>query len=164
MKIDRAWATPLTIGAFLLSAVTGVLMFFHADIGLNKEAHEWLGWILVAGVAFHAMVNFGAFKRHFGTGMGKLLIGLFALLLALSFVPLGEEKGGPPTLAPVRALANAPIATLADVAQVSADEMMARIRAEGLQPASTRQSLGELVGKDMHRQVEVLARLLKTAE
>lgn len=44
MTISRNWATPLTIGSFLLMAVTGLLMFFHLDTGLNKAAHEWLGW------------------------------------------------------------------------------------------------------------------------
>lgn len=49
MKVSREWATPLTIGIFTLMAVTGILMFFHLDKGLNKTAHEWLGWLLVAG-------------------------------------------------------------------------------------------------------------------
>jgi hypothetical protein len=48
MKISTNWATPLTIGTFTLMAVTGMLMFFHADIGLNKTAHEWLGWVMIA--------------------------------------------------------------------------------------------------------------------
>ena len=52
MSIKREWATPITIGAFLLSAVTGVLLFFHLDSGLNKLAHEWLSWVLLAAVAF----------------------------------------------------------------------------------------------------------------
>lgn len=163
MAIKREWVTPLTIGAFLLSAVTGVLMFFHVDTGLNKVAHEWLGWALVAGVLLHAFVNFGGFKRHFGTKQGKALIGLFALLLVLSFAPVGGEKGGPPRLAPARALANASIATLAEVARVTPEQMLERVKAEGLQPVSAQQSLGELVGNDMHRQVEVLARLLQDA-
>lgn len=136
-------------------------MFFHVDTGLNKEAHEWLGWALVGGVALHAVANFSGFKRHFGTNMGKGLIGLFALLLVLSFVPVGDEKGGPPTLTPARALANAPIATLAEVARVTPDQMLERIKANGLQPASAQQSLGELVGNDMHRQIEVLSQVLK---
>ena len=42
MKISREWATPLTIGAFGLMSVTGMLMFFHLDTGFNKLAHEWL--------------------------------------------------------------------------------------------------------------------------
>ena len=44
----RESATPLTIGSFLLIAITGVLMFFHLDSGLNKLAHEWLGWAMIA--------------------------------------------------------------------------------------------------------------------
>lgn len=43
MSSLRKWATPLTIGSFLLMGVTGILMFFHLDIGLNKLAHEWAG-------------------------------------------------------------------------------------------------------------------------
>jgi cytochrome b561 len=53
MKIAREWATPLTIGSFGLMATTGILMFFHLDSGLNKTAHEWLGWVMVAVVAAH---------------------------------------------------------------------------------------------------------------
>ena len=43
MKLSRDWATPLTAGAFIVLAVTGLLMFFHLDRGLNHLAHEWLG-------------------------------------------------------------------------------------------------------------------------
>ena len=61
----KAWATPLTIGAFGLMATTGLLMFFHLDSGLNKTAHEWLGWAMILGVVAHVMLNWKAFKRHF---------------------------------------------------------------------------------------------------
>lgn len=36
----RTWATPLTVGAFLLMAATGVLMFFGYDRGLTAVVHE----------------------------------------------------------------------------------------------------------------------------
>jgi hypothetical protein len=36
---QRKWITPLVIDSFLLSAVTGVLMFFHLDVAWNKMAH-----------------------------------------------------------------------------------------------------------------------------
>ena len=54
MKLQRDWITPITMGAFGLLAVTGVLMFFHLDSGLNEAAHEWLSWVLLGGVALHA--------------------------------------------------------------------------------------------------------------
>jgi hypothetical protein len=42
MKITRDWATPLTAGAFILMASTGMPMFFHLDRGIIHLAHEWL--------------------------------------------------------------------------------------------------------------------------
>lgn len=53
IKVSREWATPVTVGVFVVMAATGLLMFFHLDIGLNKAAHEWLGWLMVAAVAAH---------------------------------------------------------------------------------------------------------------
>lgn len=159
MAIKREWATPLTMGAFLLSAVTGMLLFFHLDSGLNKPAHEWLSWALLAGVALHAFSNLQAFKRHLGSPAGRALIGLFAVLLALSFVPLGG-RSEPPFLVPVRALAQAPLDTLALVAGVDGGTLAARLRAAGLAPAGGGQSLADLVGPDPRRQAEALARLL----
>ena len=52
---QRPWITPLVIGTFALMAVTGSLMFFHLDTGLNKTAHEWLGWAMVAAVLLHPL-------------------------------------------------------------------------------------------------------------
>jgi hypothetical protein len=67
----REWATPLTAGTFLLMAVTGVLIFFHLDSGLNKAAHEWLGWAMIVGVAAHIVANLPAFKRYLTSRVGS---------------------------------------------------------------------------------------------
>ena len=32
----RRWATPLTIGAFMLMSIAGILMFFHINPGISK--------------------------------------------------------------------------------------------------------------------------------
>jgi hypothetical protein len=164
MKIDRAWATPLTIGAFGLLAVTGVLMFFHLDSGLNKLAHEWLGWVLLAGVAMHVLANMLSFKRCFAHRMGRSLIGVFALLLGLSFLPLGGAGGQgsePPFAAPVRSLAAVPAPVLAQVAGVSPQQMQQRMRDAGLQPVTGQESVQTLAGGDLRRQVGLLSKLLK---
>lgn len=36
----KSWATPLVIATFIISAVTGILMFFHQEIGLIKPVYE----------------------------------------------------------------------------------------------------------------------------
>lgn len=156
MKVERDFATPLATGAFLLTAITGVLMFFHADSGLNKVAHEWLSWVLLAGVVLHVTVNFAGFKRHLGTRRGRQLIGGFAALLVLSFLVGGGRGDGPPFAAPVRALAAAPFATLAQVAQISPEQLHARLDAAGFKGAAGAASLADLVGRDLGEQMHAL--------
>lgn len=60
MTIRCERVTPITAGAFLLSAVTGMLIFFHADSGAKKFVHEWLSWVLLAGAGLHVAVNLPA--------------------------------------------------------------------------------------------------------
>jgi len=48
----REWATPVTIGAFGLIALTGVMLFFKVQYGMVKPVHEWLSWLLVIGAVF----------------------------------------------------------------------------------------------------------------
>ena len=164
MKIQRSWVTPITAGAFLLSAVTGVLIFFHIDSGANKFVHEWLSWVLLGGALLHTTANFSGFKVHLRSSRGLALLGVFAVALALSFIPLGGGKGEPPFMAPVQALGKSSLATLAQVAQVTPEQMRARLASAGVQPTSDRQTLAELVGPDVRQQMNILGRVFKPVE
>ena len=157
LNTHRPWITPLVIGAFLLSAVTGVLMFFHLDSGLNKTAHEWLSWAMVIGVSLHAVLNLNAFKRYFTQTTGKLVIGLFALVLALSFIPAGGEAASDPGWAsPVRALTKAPLPVLAQVLGTTPEAIKSELSAKGHAVQNDQQSLQDLVGKDLRTQIQTL--------
>lgn len=160
MKIKREWATPLTAGAFLLTAVTGILMFFHIDSGINKTAHEWLSWALVLGVGLHMVSNFTGFKRYLFARKGQIFIGGFALLLALSFIPMGNVGGEPAFMQSVKSLSAAPLTTLALVAEITPEQMAERLSKAGFTVQSNEQSVGEVVGGDLHKQMKVLKTLL----
>ena len=163
MSIKREWATPITIGAFLLSGVTGILMFFHLNSDLNKAAHEWLSWALVVGVVLHIVVNFPVFKRHLSNKKAQLIMGLFTLILVLSFLPITGGKGEPKFAPPVRALASAPLSTVAQVANVSSEELLERLEDEaGISAESETQSIQELVGDNLRQQMTVITKLLKS--
>jgi len=130
----REWATPITIGSFALMAVTGVLMFFHLDTGLNKPAHEWLGWAMVLGVVLHSAANFGSFKRYFSQRSAQAVIGVFLLTLGLSFLPLGNKGGGgkPAPVKAAEALIDAPIPVLAQVTGKDAQTLVAQLGQAGI--------------------------------
>jgi hypothetical protein len=152
MKISREWATPLTIGSFGLMAVTGILMFFHLDSGLNKLAHEWLGWLMVAAVALHAAANWLAFKRYFlSSPMGRGILLASVVVIAGTFAPMpNQDEGGgmsPPAMA-IQGVTRAPLTQVAAITGRSAEQLMADLVAAGIQMKSVDQSVADVTGKD----------------
>ena len=89
----RSWATPLTIGSFIISALSGIILFFHWDIGMMKPAHEYLSWFLVLGVIMHIIINWRPMLVYFKKPIPLTIIGIFIILTALSFATLGESSG-----------------------------------------------------------------------
>lgn len=161
LQTQRPWITPLVIGSFFLSAATGTLMFFHLDSGLNKAAHEWLGWAMLLGVGLHVLLNLAPFKRYFQQRTGRWIMAGFGALLVLSFIPAGGGgKGEPPFASPVHMLARAPLPALAQVAGISIQDLRARLGAAGIPAAHEQQSLQDLVGPDLRAQITALNRIL----
>lgn len=153
----RKYATPLTIGSFVLMAVTGILMFFHLDSGLNKVAHEWLGWAMVAAVALHVVLNWRAFTLYFKRPLAMGLVGVFVAVLGLSFLPLGgDQKGGRPDFAAVELVVNAPISELAPLLDTDADPLLVRLQAAGI-AATAEQSLSDLAGGNTRQAAGMIA-------
>ncbi|MFZ2163762.1 MAG: DUF4405 domain-containing protein [Sideroxyarcus sp.] len=156
MKVQRSWVTPITAGAFLLSGVTGILIFFHLESGTGKFMHEWLGWVLLGGAALHVVANYAGLKSHLATLRGQLLVGIFAVALLVSFIPLGGGQDEPPFMPPIRALSQVPLSTLAQVAQVTPEQLREKLSQAGYQSTSDQQSLSELVGTDTRKQMHVM--------
>lgn len=154
MKISREWATPLTIGAFALMAITGVLMFFHLDGQLNKLAHEWLGWVMIIGVGLHVAVNWMAFKRYFLVSTkGRAVMAVSALVILGSFLPppASQEVGAPPPVMALQALMKAPLAQVAPLTGRSPDVLMTELKQAGIELGSPDQTLDSVVQGDRPR-------------
>jgi peptidoglycan/LPS O-acetylase OafA/YrhL len=156
MTISRDWATPMTMGAFVLMAVTGILMFFHLDSGLNKEAHEWLGWAMVAGVALHSVANWSALSRHLGRRSAQAIIGLFALVLVGSFFVQPDKDGDSPAKLAISAVMAAPLSQVAGLSGQSPQALSDKLTQAGFKVTSTDQSLAQIAGKARDRQMESL--------
>jgi len=153
IKVSREWATPLTIGVFVLMGATGLLMFFHGDNSLQKTLHEWLGWLMVAAAGVHALANWPGFKRYFKPGRALALMALFALVLAGSFVPWpgGTQKGpSTPGLA-IQAVSGAPIRLLAPLYGKTPEQARQALAEAGITMADDEATLATAVGKDRAR-------------
>jgi Domain of unknown function (DUF4405) len=151
--VSREWATPLTLGSFALMAATGLLMFFHLDTGVQKVAHEWLGWGLVAAVALHAVANGKAFLRHLqAPGRPRVILAVCTAALAGSFfVSLpGGEGASPPVLA-MRAVAQALLSTLAPLTGKPVAQLRRELAAAGVPVASDDASIDSAVNGNRER-------------
>lgn len=165
MKL-RTFATPLIIGAFCLSAVTGVLMFFESAVGLNKPAHEWLGLVTVLGAALHITTNWAAFKLYFSKSRPASLaiIGLYAVVLTASFFsPPGAKQRGPnPNRLALDSLSRAPLKAVAAVAQKPADQIVTALIGAGFTVTGPDDTLEHLAGKERENQGRALAVIFGT--
>ncbi|KRS16534.1 DUF4405 domain-containing protein [Roseovarius indicus] len=150
----RKWATPLTMGVFLLMAVTGILMFFHLDMGLNKAAHEWLGWVMVAGVGAHLAVNARAFLSHLRKPLARGIMGAMVAVLALSFVPMAGA-GGSPVSAVMQAVERADVGTVIALSGQEEAAGLARLAEAGF-VAEAGMPMQVLTGGDRGVQAQVI--------
>jgi len=165
MHAARPWFTPLTLGSFVLVAVTGVLLFFHLDSGLNKAAHEWLSWVLLMGVAGHVWANGALLKRYLAMPRARWIVGVMLVILALSFIRPGpdEQREKSPFAGPIAALAAAPLPVLAQVAGVSPEQMQHRLALQGVVVVNSASTVAQSVGSDLRRQMDVLSAVLPVA-
>ncbi len=153
----RAWATPLVIGSFLVMAVTGVLMFFHLEIGLMKTVHEWAGLAMVAGGVAHVVLNWRAFTLYFKRPVASTIVALGAIVLGLSAVLSGGEGGGNPMVAVMGGLGQSRIEQLAVLRGQDPQELSARLQQMGYTDAAPDQTVAALSGGDRGAQGAILS-------
>ncbi len=158
MSTLRTWATPLTIGSFLLMAVTGLLMFFHLDGTLNKVAHEWAGWIMVAGVLAHVVLNWRAFSIYFKRPVAVTIMAVSAVVLAGSFVP--ASGGGNPVRPVMMAISQATVGAVIELSGVPQQEALSRLSAAGYD-AEVDTPLPRLTGGNREKEMAILSLLFQ---
>ena len=171
--ISRSWATPLALGAFLVSSLTGAALFFEVDTSTGKAAHQWLGWLLVLAIGLHVSTSWASFRAHLAGTRGRLIAAAFLLFTIGALIPFpeggddGDSRGeshaeededrsdGWP--AAEYGLTHAPLRAVAAVAGRDADAVVGALRSAGFREAAAERSIDELVGDDRGRAGEALA-------
>jgi hypothetical protein len=146
----RSYATPLSFTTFIAVGLTGILMLFGVRGGLIGEIHEWLGVVFVVALVLHLARNWRGVLAMLHTTSGKLIaggLGLATVALILFALPTGGDGGhggghGPWRV--VNVVANAPIEKMAPAMGLTADEVIAKLKAGGVPADSTKESLGTI--------------------
>lgn len=152
----REWATPITIGAFALSAVTGIMLFFKVELGLIKPIHEWLSWLLVVGTIFHLITNWKASVQYISKPIGKGILIFFIVLICLSFIPLGRESKRNPVKRMHDTLIQNPLSAVAQIAEHNPDEVINILKSKGISIEGKEQTIREIASKNNKPPMDVL--------
>jgi hypothetical protein len=153
----KTWAGPLTIGSFVVMAATGILMFFHLNVGAVKLVHEWLSWLLVIGAVAHLAVNWRPFLGYFQKPVGVGIMATVLLLGAFSLFPAGGPPRRPPFMEALMALEQSSLNVVAQVAKRSPQSAVDELRTRGLHVAHKAQTISEIALDKDTRSMDILA-------
>ena len=135
------YTTPLTLGLFAISAVSGLALFFHVGQGIFHSMHEWLSIVLLVPFAFHLWKNWGAMLGYVRRGtllapaVATLVVSLAFVLPALSY----GERGSP--FRAVQLLTTTSIVNLAPVLKTTPDALQASLVQRGYKVVSSNDTL-----------------------
>ena len=142
-NLIHRYATPLTTGLFIISAVSGVALFFHWAPRTFHEMHEWLSMAWLAPFAFHVWKNWNALMNYLKRG--TLLIPVFVcILVAVPFAwsaMSGGQRSAPPGVAAIGLMTQARLADLAPVFKSTPEALLAGLKQKGFEVQSADQTL-----------------------
>jgi hypothetical protein len=138
------FTTPLTLGLFAVSAISGMALFFHLGQGVFHSMHEWPSMVLLAPFAFHLWKNWGAMMGY--VRRRALLAPLVATIIAAAVfaVPaLTQGERGSPFKA-VQLMTQTPLKDLAPVLKQSPEALQATLKQRGYAMASSSDTLASV--------------------
>lgn len=141
------WSTPLVIGAYLVTAISGVMLFFHVGESLIKEAHEWIGLIFVFGALLHIKNHWLPLKKHFTRPVAQTVIASVLIAGAAFVVVSGNEGVGNPVRAVMHSMEQAPLSLVAQLQQRDEAELVRLLENAGFMvtdPGASLQKLAEV--------------------
>jgi Na+/melibiose symporter-like transporter len=83
-------ATSCTVFLFLVSGISGILMFFHVFDNYTKTVHEITGLAFVLASSFHVLLNWKQMKRYFSKNI-FFISGISVFFISMLFVFAGKD-------------------------------------------------------------------------
>ena len=134
--ILQRYATPLAIGLFLVSLVSGLALFFHIWPGVFHGMHELVGLFLIVPFGLHIWRNWRPLVNYLTKPAFSMTIA--ACLVAALGVGIASSAGGghgSAQFALLQALTAATPAKIAPALGIDADTLVAGLKASGFAAA-----------------------------
>ncbi len=163
----KFWATPLAVGAFTISAVTGLLIFFDLELGIIEPVHKWLSWLLIAGVLLHLSSNWKQFTTYFSKKPALGIIVAALIITVASLLPIfGEDndgkEGGEKQTGKIatQLLESSSLETVALVTKTTPKLLIEQLEKSGIMVKSASLTIQEIAGNNQKSEKAVLGEVL----
>ena len=80
------YATAATIATFLVTGITGVLMFYHIGGYYLRTAHDWIGMAFVVAAVFHVVRNWNGCVKLMKQPRAQVVLVLVAAITAFCII------------------------------------------------------------------------------
>ena len=153
-KKSSAWAwqdksTAATIGLFLVSGITGIMLFLKIGEGAVKGVHEWLSVAFVLACILHVIRHWRPLQRYFAM---RFFWGITVVVMLLAVVMMVPGTGGPhgpgggrnPMMQVMGVLSDAHLEHLALTMNTTSDKLVEKLRAAGITVQNPQQTLKEV--------------------
>lgn len=163
--------TSFTFWLFLVSAVSGVALFFHFEGQVFHSMHEWLSLVLLVPVVVHIVRNWrqllGYFRKSpvYGAGVIAIVTALIFAWPGLTAGEAGPQRRGPPLSQNAQAIitqvGEAPIGAVADLFGQTEEGLVTELGRLGVPVTDNGQPIGAAIrsaGKDVTETLAALAR------
>ncbi|MEJ2406376.1 MAG: DUF4405 domain-containing protein [Candidatus Thiodiazotropha sp.] len=139
----RSWSTPVTIGAGLFVAVSGVMMFWGVHDPV-EQAHEWIGLLFAGVILLHILNHWPLFKRYFSQRRALGVMGL-VLITVLGFIGASATReGGNPMMKLIHSIESSPLSEVAPLVDQDVATLVAGLQSAGYSVSSEDSSLGQI--------------------
>lgn len=134
-RIFSRYATPLMTGLFVVSLVSGLLLFVHVGPAGLHGMHEWLSLLLILPFALHVWKNWRPMTAYFRHAPMVVALAASAAMAGVFLLPAGAggEAGrvGPPAMQLGALVMQATPAEMAPVLDTTPEALVARLTAAG---------------------------------
>ncbi|MCG8632276.1 MAG: hypothetical protein MI863_00530 [Desulfobacterales bacterium] len=134
-------ATSLTIGTFIISALTGILIFFEIATGGIRATHEWMSLAFASAGIFHIFTHQNSFFRYFKKNYKYFII---VILFASGVLYTSSMNDIYASAASFDRIVNSKIEYVAPLFELSPEEMLQQINKMNLNVNTTEDSLSEI--------------------
>lgn len=156
--LQRSIVTPLVFGAFIFSAVTGGALFFHLGSDFTIDAHQWLGWGIIAAGIGHATINWPSILGYLRSSSRYLVLAFILITIAVFFPISGGDDDRPhPYALAAKAIMQLPLSDACNIAGRATELVMADLSRQSISVEKGSQSIREIARSNDVDPVRVLA-------